>query len=268
MDRKKFIKIIGFGTLGIGIAPVAFAKNTYKKCNEKLCKLTWGKLCGKIGEVYKTDAFKYVHPQKGIPSVFIYGDSVSIKYSSAVRTILKGKATVIRLFKNGGSSHDFIENMDKLEKTMFHPSLEKGWDFKWDLIHFNVGLHDLKYLKGKHLSKKNGIQVSSINDYKSNLDEICNYLKEKFPKAKLIFATTTPVPPEAKGRYEGDSIKFNKAALEVLAKHPEIVINDLFTFTKPHHEKWAQEPGNVHYNELGFNQQGKEVARIIAENLI
>ena len=267
MDRKKFIKIIGLGVLGIGIAPVAFAKNSYKKCNEKLCKLTWDNLCGKIGEVYKTDAFKYVHPQKRTPNVFIYGDSVSIKYSSKVRAILDGKATVIRLFKNGGSSHDFIKNMDKLEKTMFHPGLENGWDFKWDLIHFNVGLHDLKYLKGKHLSKKNGKQVSSISEYKSNLDEICNYLKEKFPKAKLIFATTTPVPENAKGRYDGDSIKFNKAALEVLNNYPEIIINDLFAFTKPHHEKWAQEPGNVHYNELGFNQQGKEVARIIAENL-
>ena len=174
MDRKKFLKIIGFGTLGLGIAPISCAKNLYKKSNEKLCKLTWDKLCGKIGEVYKTDVFKYVHPKKETPNVFIYGDSVSIKYSSKVREVLSEKATVIRLFKNGGSSYNFIENMDKLEKTMFHPGLENGWNFKWDLIHFNVGLHDLKYLKGKHLSKKNGNQVSSINDYKSNLDEICN----------------------------------------------------------------------------------------------
>tara|TARA_R110002072_G_scaffold29258_2_gene92856 strand:+ start:52762 stop:53025 length:264 start_codon:yes stop_codon:yes gene_type:complete len=83
----------------------------------------------------------------------------------------------------------------------------------------------------------------------------------------LVFATTTPVPPNAKGRFEGDSIKFNKAALEVLAKHPEIVINDLYAFTLPNIDEWAQEPGNVHYNELGFSQQGKEVARIINENL-
>ncbi|KGL62314.1 SGNH/GDSL hydrolase family protein [Polaribacter sp. Hel1_85] len=267
MNRKKFIKIIGFSIFGIGIAPVAFAENIYRKINEKLCRLTWKKLCGKIGKVYKTDAFKYIHPKKDTPNVFIYGDSISIKYSSKVRGILKDKATVIRLFKNGGSSHNFIENMEKLEKTMFQPGLENGWNFKWDLIHFNVGLHDLKYLKGKHLSKKNGKQVSSINDYKSNLNEICNYLKKKFPNTKLVFATTTPVPANAKGRFEGDSIKFNKAALEVLNNYPEIIINDLFAFTKPHYEKWAQEPGNVHYNELGFNQQGKEVARIIVENL-
>lgn len=267
MNRKKFIKIIGFATLGIEITPFVLAKNTAKKNNEKLCKLTWDKLCGKIGEVYKTDAFKYVHPQKGITNVLIYGDSVSIKYSSKVRALLKGKATVIRLFKNGGASHNFIKNMNKLETTMFQPNLKNGWDFKWDLVHFNVGLHDLKYLKGKHLSKKNGKQVSSIKEYQLNLDKICNYLKEKFPEAKLVFATTTPVPANAKGRYKGDSLKFNKAALEVLSKYPEIIINDLYLFTKPHQKKWALALGDVHYNELGFNQQGKEVAQIISNIL-
>ncbi|WP_339884899.1 hypothetical protein [Polaribacter vadi] len=126
MDRKKFIKIIGFGALGLGLTPITFAKNATKKCNEKLCKLTWDTLCGNIGEVYKTDAFAYIHPKKGIPNVFIYGDSISIKYSSKVREVLSENATVIRLFKNGGSSHDFIQNMTMLEETMFHPGLENG----------------------------------------------------------------------------------------------------------------------------------------------
>ena len=84
---------------------------------------------------------------------------------------------------------------------------------------------------------------------------------------KLIFATTTPVPANAKGRFEGDSIVYNKAALDVLANYPDIVINDLYSFTKPHSEGWAQEPGNVHYKDVGFLAQGKEVAKIIAEQL-
>ncbi|MDO7171616.1 SGNH/GDSL hydrolase family protein [Mariniflexile sp. AS56] len=267
MERKKFIKILGFGALGITVAPIAFAKSAYKNTNEALCKLTWKKLCSTIGKTYKTDAFKYVHPQTGKPNVFIYGDSISIAYSSAVRKLLAGNATVIRLFKNGGSSNDFISNMNKLQETMFQPGLEEGWDFKWDVIHFNVGLHDLKYLKGKHLDKDNGKQVSTISQYKENLEGICTYLKTQFPKAKLIFATTTPVPANAKGRFGGDSVIYNKAALEVLSKHPEIIINDLYTYTKPHLEMWAQEPGNVHYKELGFTAQGKEVARVISKNL-
>lgn len=247
------------------IAPAAFARGN-KKCEDQICKPVWEELCGNIGEVYKTDGFNYVHPRKKLPNVLLYGDSVSIMYTSEVRKSLAAKATVIRLFKNGGSSHNFISNMNSMNETMFQPNLEGGWDFSWDCIHFNVGLHDLKYLKGKNLNK-DGKQVSSIKVYKENLDRICKYLKENYPKAKLIFATTTPVPENARGRYKGDSIKYNKAALEVLASYPNIVVNDLYAFTVPHHKKWAQEAGNVHYNELGFTQQGKEVAGIIADNL-
>jgi lysophospholipase L1-like esterase len=266
MERKKFIKLLGFGALGVGFAPVAVAGWGNKKSDYETCNVAWDKLCGNIGSVYKTDAFEYVHPSKKIPNVLIYGDSISIMYTSAARKNLEGQATVFRLFKNGGSSRDFISNMNKMNETMFQPNLEDGWKFKWDLIHFNVGLHDLKYLKDKNLNK-DGEQVSSTSIYKENLNEICKYLRTNYPKAKLVFATTTPVPENAKGRFVGDSIKFNKAAMEVLVNYPDIAINDLYTFTFPHLEEWGQEPGNVHYNEVGFTKQGKEVARIIAENL-
>lgn len=266
MKRKEFIKILGISALGVGMAPASVVDLNEKRSHYETCKATWEKLCGNVGNVYKNDAFKYVHPTNKKPNVLLYGDSISIKYTPEARKSLEEKATVFRLFKNGGSSGQFIPNMDKMNEVMFKPNLKRGWNFKWDLIHFNVGLHDLKYLKGKHLNK-DGKQVSSINEYKANLDTICKYLKLKYPKAKLIFATTTPVPKNAKGRFEGDSIKFNKAAIEVLANHPDIVINDLYTFTLPHLEEWAKKPGDVHYNELGFNEQGKEVGRIIAENL-
>ena len=266
MKRRDFTKILGTSILGGLITPKVFAESYAKKTDYEICKKTWEQLCGKIGKVYKTDAFKYVNPVRRKPNVLIYGDSISIGYSSTVRKILEEKATVIRLFKNGGASHNFIPNMDKMQKTMFQPDLKKGWKFKWDIIHFNVGLHDLKYLKGKHLNK-NGKQVSSIEKYKTNLEEVCNYLNTNYPKATLIFATTTPVPENAKGRFADDSIKFNKAALEVLENHPNIAINDLYTFTKPNRKQWEQEPGNVHYNELGKIKQGKKVAEVIAKYL-
>lgn len=266
MKRKEFIKLIGVSALGVGIVPASVIGLSEKRSHYETCKTAWEELCGNVGNVYNNDAFKYVHPTNKKPNILLYGDSISIKYTPEARRVLEEKATVFRLFKNGGSSNHFIPNMDKMNEVMFMPNLKKGWKFKWDVIHFNVGLHDLKYLKGKKLSKE-GKQVSSINVYKDNLNTICKYLKFNYPKAKLIFATTTPVPKNAKGRFEGDSIKFNEAAIEVLAKYPDVAINDLYTFTLPHLEEWAQEPGNVHYNELGFNEQGKEVGRRIVENL-
>ena len=259
-------------TLLFGLCTLVHAQNinALDKSSDKIdtsdlktAKARWDKLAGRFA---KRPEFAFVKNNPELPNVFIYGDSISIGYSSTVRKNLEGKATVIRLFKNGGSSHNFIPNMDEMKQTMFQPHLEHGWDFKWDVIHFNVGLHDLKYLKGKNLNKK-GEQVSSISEYKTNLDKICKYLKTEFPKAKLIFATTTPVPEGAKGRFAGDSIKFNKAALEVLENYPNIAINDLHTFTKPTRELWEQEPENVHYNELGKTKQGQEVSRVIAKYL-
>lgn len=261
MDRRKFVKYLGATTIYVGAASCASINVFGKKYDEEICREAWKKLAN------KGEAFKYVSPDKKLPNVLLYGDSISIGYTPTVQKELEGKANVFRIFNNGMSSHKFIPKMEKLKTTMFQPFLKGGWDFKWDVIHFNVGLHDLKYLKNGKLDKENGKQVSSIEVYKANLDKICAYLQKEYPKAKLIFATTTAVPKGAEGRFQGDSVKYNKAAREVLAKYPSIEINDLYAFTLPNASKWHIKPGNVHYNELGKTAQGKHVAKIIAKNL-
>ncbi|MDF7799572.1 SGNH/GDSL hydrolase family protein [Pontiellaceae bacterium B1224] len=212
-------------------------------------------------------AFAFVENNPALPNVLIYGDSISIHYTPRVREKLKDQANVYRLFMNGGDSGSFIGKMKKMQSAMCDEELENPWNFQWDVIQFNVGLHDLKYLDGKKLDKVNGTQVSSIETYKKNLGDIIVYLKQLAPDATLIFATTTPVAPEEPGRKVGDSPKYNAAALEVLASYPEIEINDLYSFTKPHQSEWWIAPDNVHYNETGWSAQGDEVAGVILEAL-
>ncbi|WP_372775415.1 SGNH/GDSL hydrolase family protein [Mangrovibacterium sp.] len=238
------------------------ARKRKQDCNEQICREAWNNL-----RLLTGPAFDYVHPQPGLPNVLIYGDSISIGYTPEVRRILAGKANVFRTYRNGGATQHLIPGTETMQKTMFQPHLDEGWNFTWDLIHFNVGLHDLKYVTNGKLDLENGKQVSSIEEYKTKLEEICVYLKDKFPKAKLVFATTTPVPEQAEGRIAGDSIRYNKAAMQVLANHPSIVINDLYAFVEPNFEQWCIKPGDVHYNEVGKSEQGKEVARVIVENL-
>ncbi|MGQ1784568.1 SGNH/GDSL hydrolase family protein [Saccharicrinis sp. GN24d3] len=263
MERREFLKYMGASSVVLGLTSNLWAGGS-KRCKEEVCREAWTKLCDyRIKEA----AYAYVHPQKRLPNVFLYGDSISIGYTLKVREQLQGKANVFRTYRNGGATQNFIPGMEKMKKAMFQPYLKNGWDFKWDVIHFNVGLHDLKYMSKGKLDKENGKQVSSIEGYKEKLDKICTYLMKEFPTATLIFATTTPVPQGAAGRLAGDSVKYNKAALDVLAKYPSIMINDLYAFTKPNFNEWCIEPGNVHYNETGKKAQGKEVARIIAENL-
>lgn len=262
MKRKTFIQSLGLGVMFWGISWKLAA--TIAVHNDNKCRDAWEKLCGKLVE---REGFEYVIPRQGMPKVFLYGDSISMGYTPTVRKELRETADVYRIFRNGESSNEFIANMEKMRKTMFQPNFNYGWDFKWDLIHFNVGLHDLKYLEGERLDKVNGKQVSSISQYKKNLNEIFTYLIINYPDARLIFATTTPVPENEPGRIAGDAVKYNAAAREVLSGFPQIKINDLYAFTKPHFEKWAISPGNVHYNELGMTEQGKEVAKVIKENM-
>ncbi|TWT91241.1 SGNH/GDSL hydrolase family protein [Neorhodopirellula pilleata] len=98
-------------------------------------------------------------------------------------------------------------------------------------------------------------------------EQIVKYLKNLAPGAKLIFATTTPVPDGEPGRVAGDADKYNQVATKVLLDYPEIRINDLYYFTKPNHSKWWAKPGDVHYGTEGRNAQGDEVSRIILDSL-
>ncbi|WP_299668723.1 hypothetical protein [uncultured Polaribacter sp.] len=148
---------------------------------------------------------------------------------------------------------------------MFQPYLSQGWDFEWDVIHFNVGLHDLKYVVDGKLDKQNGKQVSSLETYENNLRSIINYLKTNYPKAKLIFATTTPVPEGEPGRNAGDAKQYNTIALKVINDHKDIIINDLYKFSIPVLEKFAVRPGNVHFKAEGSRLQGIEVASVISD---
>lgn len=261
MERREFVKYLGAMSIYIGATSCGAINIFGDTYNEEVAKEVWKRLAN------KGSAFEYVNPNRKLPNVLLYGDSISIGYTQTVRDVLAEKANVFRIFNNGESSDKFIPKMEKLKQTMFQPFLKGGWNFDWDVIHFNVGLHDLKYLAEGKLDKKNGEIVNSIKEYKTNLDKICIYLTEEYPKATLIFATTTAVPKGANGRFVGDSIKYNKAAKEILAKYPSILINDLYGFTKPNSSKWSINPGNVHYNNLGKTAQGKQVAKVIAENL-
>lgn len=224
---------------------------------------TWYKLVDKGFK--KSPAFAYVENNPDLPNVLIYGDSISIGYTPRVRADLEGRANVYRICRNGGPSGSFIGKMTVMHDAMRDQRLDAPWTHEWDVIHFNVGLHDLKFVYQGKLDKENGRQVSSLKVYQKNLRNIVAYLKKIAPDATLIFATTTPVPEGEPGRFAGDAQKYNDAALEVLRDFPEIVINDLFTFTKPNQSEWWTKPGDVHYLEAGKNAQGDEVARIILE---
>ena len=260
MNRRQSLKMIS----AVGIAAL-FPINTFSQLlNEtyNVAQKAWESLNRFTRTRYQ---FRYIEPIANLPKVFIYGDSISVGYTEYVRAALEEKASVYRLHKNGQSSNEFIDNMEILRETMFQPSLKGGWNFEWDVIHFNVGLHDLKYLAGRKLDKKKGILVSSLEVYEKNLIEMITYLNNTYPKAKLVFATTTPVPEEVPGRIAGDAAKYNEVALKVMKAYPEIIVNDLYTFSVPVLKEYAKKAGDVHYKNEGYRLQGIEVAKVIGD---
>lgn len=188
-----------------------------------------------------------------LPNVLIIGDSISIGYMTPLEELLKDKAHVVHNEGNAAHSGNGLAKLDE-------------WlgDTKWDVIHFNHGLHDLKYLdaEGKSARTKEGAHIQvPVEKYKENMEAIVQRLKKT--GAKLIFATTTPYPDKVEGplREKGDAERYNAAALEVM-KHNDIEIDDLYTFILPRLAE-LQMPNNVHFTEKGSDVLAEEVAKHI-----
>ena len=103
-----------------------------------------------------------------------------------------------------------------------------------------------------------------IDQYEKNLEELVVRLKRT--GAKLIFATTTPVPDGASGRVAGDEVKYNKAAVRIMAKYG-IQVDDLCALALSELER-IQKPRNVHFIEPQGNEVlAKQVAEYISKAL-
>jgi lysophospholipase L1-like esterase len=197
------------------------------------------------------------------PKVLLIGDSISIGYLPFIQELMDGKVSVDRIpLKPNGKA----ENCQGTTNGIANIDRWLG-DTKWDVIHFNFGLHDIKHIKadsGKNSNDPNDPHQADLKQYKKNLSEIVEKLKAT--GAKLIFATTTPYPKGTKPlRDFGDDIKYNKVAKKIMKKNG-IPVNDLHAFVLPRIEQ-LQRPVNVHFTEEGSKALAKQVVQSITENL-
>ena len=201
-----------------------------------------------------------------LPRVLIIGDSVSIAYTLDVRKNLAGVANVHRIAANGGSTRTALGDYGLIR--WLKP------DEKWDVIHFNEGLHDLSYRfpddrdkndKGEYASPTNGGRPNvSVEQYEKNLRLIAARLKQT--GAKLIFASTTPVPESAAAKYVKDSeLPYNVVAKKVMAEEG-VTWNDLWAAVKPRQAE-LQGKRNVHFMASGSAVLAKQVAEAITREL-
>jgi hypothetical protein len=192
-------------------------------------------------------AFEPITDDPKLPRVLLIGDSISIGYTLPVRALLKGKANLHRIPENGGPTTRGLENLAK-------------WlgDGKWDAIHFNWGLHDLK-------RDETDTHQVPIGQYEKNLKELVKRLKAM--GARLIWASTTPVPEGVTGprRSDGDVVAYNAVAKTIMDEN-KIAIDDLYAFALPRLSE-IQRPANVHFTPEGSEALAKSVAASIEAEL-
>ncbi len=196
-----------------------------------------------------------------LPNVLIIGDSISIGYTPFVREMLKYRANVYRPMMDD-------EKPENCEGTTKGVQNTERWirNTKWDVIHFNFGLHDIKHVDpvtGENSNNPKHPQQAPLKKYKQNLEIIVEKLKAT--GAKLIFATTTPYPDVVEGplRKPGMPVKYNREAVKIMNKN-NIIINDLYAFMLPRMSE-LQLPNNVHFKETGSFELAKKVRERIIE---
>ncbi len=191
-----------------------------------------GKIAG------QSSAWDFVKDDPKLPRILLIGDSVSRGYTQATRKVLAGKANVHRAPANCGPTASGLKNL-------------AAWlgEGKWDVIHFNFGIHD---------------RATPAADYVKRLEELVVRLEKT--GAKLIWASTTPIPDNPALKQTAASIvEKNSLAAEVMKKYG-IPTDDLFGAMTPRLKEF-QPPLDVHFNGAGYEFLGAAVGESIKASL-
>lgn len=189
--------------------------------------------------------------EKTLPKVLLIGDSISKGYTPYVAEMMKDQAIITHSKGNAGPTMRGLENIDEWLAVD-----------RWDVIHFNWGLHDMYRWNYKEDER-------SPAAYEKRLDILVSRLKKT--GAKLIWATTTPACSEAEQKCKvivdpGTEREYLEAAARVMKKHT-IQVNDLHAFMAPNWKAYSIAENNVHYTPIGSEKLAEQVVAKISSLL-
>jgi dienelactone hydrolase/lysophospholipase L1-like esterase len=191
-----------------------------------------------------------------LPRVLLLGDSIRMGYAPLVAKKLEGVAIVVHPEKeNGGDTTTTLQNLDKwLEAAKPH------------IVHWNNGLHDLKFDKAKK------VHQVPLEDYKKNLGEIADRLLKAAP-GHVVFAATTPIVDDRHAarkanfdRFEKDVLAFNAAAKPVLLAKG-IPVHDLHRIVVDGGVETMLGKDGTHYTPAANDRLANAVADCIRRQL-
>ena len=111
--------------------------------------------------------------------IVLIGDSIRMGYDKYVKDALSGIAEVFYPSENCRFAEYVLRNVHEWKNN-------GKWGDDVDLVHWNAGLWDVLELFGDE-------PLTSISYYGEAIARIDKRLRMLFPKAKLVFATSTNV---------------------------------------------------------------------------
>ena len=187
--------------------------------------------------------------------IVLLGDSIRRGYDSYTKMAFDGVAEVYYPEDNCRFAAYTLRHLPDWKNAF-------GCGDDVDCVHWNAGLWDCLILA------TDGEHVTTIEIYKYYVERVCNAIKQLFPYAKVIFATSTPVQEElfmTHKRYNRDIELYNKAAVEIAAKHG-FEIDDLYEITKDAPKEYHSDLTH-YYTKEGTKLITNKVVKCIEECL-
>ena len=190
-----------------------------------------------------------------LPRVLLIGDSISQGYTGATRKKLAGKAEVHRVPANCGSTVRSLKSID-------------DWlgDERWDVIHFNWGIHDVIVLDvTKNPVTKKPVQLATpIDEYEKNLVKLVRRLKRT--GATLIWCSTTPAGDGLIKHHRNEDVVAYNAVAKKIMDAEKIAVDDLHAFALPKLRE-IQSPDGCHFTREGSAVLADQVTASIVKEL-
>jgi lysophospholipase L1-like esterase len=182
------------------------------------------------------------HPDPKLPNVLLLGDSLSRNYFPEVTKDLAGVANVYLMASSTSVGDPRLSREIREFVAMEHA--------RFRIVHFNNGMHGWDY---------------SESQYKSAFPELLRTVRSLVAgNSSLIWATTTPVKPQAFNGATNDRVNARNAIAQTFVDAAHIPVDDQHALMMQHQDMYQD---TVHFNAAGSNLMGDQAAATIRRQL-